>query len=422
MPPLRPPTAQGAPSGMQEPLLGSSGATQNAGEDPRGYGMRIVSQLERDLASLENIAAKMNTDTDKSGPITRALDEAPKKGKVAPLAPPPAAYEPYDAECGMPSPMRGGHCGGYNFIVSIPLPSVCEDAENAAFEKKYLRNDHTFEEVVRHAIIPPSSRKAAVIDGEIRHLRDARHTVIELLLSFFDSLSASLVGASAGVEVFKFTSEDCEELFVCVKISDNLAETLAQMGDYSVQLAASDNCLDKLHVKISDKANMIPAFVNYDHHMQEDGLVKMHEKSHKPGEFTLLRSVDSMRLLYDKITDYIDLHELKRMGLISTVYLGHNKDNLVFFHTHWSSFRKILWPAQPIDEIRDYFGEGVAFYFLFLGFLAKGLLVVSSGSYVLSRMVTSLPRRSTMYLLPLHHRMVHSLAEVVETPRGSLRQ
>jgi len=380
MAPPKPAPAQG----MSEPLLGS-GKVPAPGpgdleKDPRGYGMRIVNQLEKDLVALESIAAKMAAE----GPEDEKAATSTSEGAASRRDGESITRGRNSASC--LSPIRMGHCSGYNFVFSVPLPSVCTEEEHDYFCKKFLHkgkpDEHTFEEVIRHAIINPACRKSAKIVGECNHLKEARHIVIELILSFFESLSDSLAGSSAGAEVFKFTSEDCDELFVCVKISDGLAETLAMMGDYSIQLSAS--CFPKLHVKITDQTDMTPAFVNYDYHMLEDGLVTMYEKAHKPGEFTLLRAVDSMRLLHDKITDYIDLHELLRMGLLSSVYLGHNKDNLLFFHEHWANFSKMLWPAQPLDEIRDYFGEGVAFYFLFLGFLAKALLVLSPVALICS--------------------------------------
>jgi hypothetical protein len=263
----------------------------------------------------------------------------------------------------------------------VPLPSVATDEDDKQFAKRFLKC-HTYEEVIRHAIIPPSSRKGAVFEGDLLHLRQARQCVVELFLAFFKSLGSSLTHLERGIEVFTFTSEDCEELFICVRMSDELSVALAQMGDYSVQLSPA--CLDNLHIKITDQSMLVPAFVNFEPHLLEDSLLRTYEKPDKPGEFVTLRTVDSMRLLYDKITDYIDLHELIRMGLLNSWYLAHNKDNLSFFHQHWANFRKICWPDQPIDEIRDYFGEGVAFYFLFLGFLSKGLLALMPMSIVCS--------------------------------------
>jgi len=363
---------------MQEPLLPGSGRRRNGA--PQGIGHddanlitsagKIVDQLSEDMVTLEAIAARMTSE---------ARGRASANGACGPMSPTTACQVgalTQRVRTGEDDPLRraktlirSGHCSGYNFIFSVPLPSACTDADSRSFEKKHLRSHHTYEELIRHAIISPSCQKAAAIDGTCSSLPQARQCVIDLFTSFFDSLSSSL---HSGIEVFKFVSEDCEELFLCVKMKDNLAEALAEMGEYSVQL--SPTCLEKLHIKITDQTNLVPAFVNFEPHVLEDQLMMVYEKPNEPGAHTALRTIDSMRLLYDKVTDYIDLHELERMGLVSNIYLGHNREQLLWFVENWACFYKILWPEQPIDEIRDYFGEGVAFYFLFLGFMAKGLL------------------------------------------------
>lgn len=373
---------------MQDPLLSSARASgEFHGESARGgrgiqngsthFAGRIVSQLEKDLVALESLASNMNRFSSEyglsSGTAARAthrqdpesLARTPQRGNVVSMSP----ATPCDPQGdGQVSPIRLGHCSGYNFVFTIPLPAVTTDKDSQYFEKKFLRRSgESFTDAVKHCIISPAARKATIID-ECSNLAEARNSVADLLLSFCQTLGSSL---QCGIEVFKFTSEDCDELILCIKMSDKLSDKLAQMGDYPVQL--SRECLETLHIKLTERDGLVPAFVTYEPHLAEDGLVAMYEKPHKPGEFTMLRTIDSMRLLYDKLTDYIDLHELERLGLISGMYLAHDRDQVMFFQDTWASFRNILWPAQPIDEIRDYFGEGVAFYFLFLGFLAKGL-------------------------------------------------
>ena len=44
--------------------------------------------------------------------------------------------------------------------------------------------------------------------------------------------------------------------------------------------------------------------------------------------------------------------------------------------TMWGTYSKLMeWPIdeQPIDEVRDYFGERIALYFCFLGHYTSGL-------------------------------------------------
>lgn len=355
---------------MQEPLLAGSNGRSNGVQTDTSFendaalisaAGKLVDQLSQDMATLENIAGRMTTEAEGGETAAAARERTPTKQS--------SSNDNHDPRRRAKSLIRSGHCSMHNLILTFPLPSACTDADTKYFKRKFLRGHHTYEELIRHAIILPSCRKAAAIDGKCLNLGQARQCVIDLFMSFFDSLSSSL---SSGVEVFKFLSEDCEELFVCIKMEDALAEALAEMGEYSVQL--SPTCMEQLHIKITDQTNLVPAFVNFERHVKEDGLMKLYPAFNEADGHCALRTVDSMRLLYDKVTDYIDLHELERMGFVSNIYFGHNRDQLLWFSENWACFRKVLWPEQPIDEIRDYFGEGVALYFLFLGFLARALL------------------------------------------------
>jgi len=172
--------------------------------------------------------------------------------------------------------------------------------------------------------------------------------------------------------VFRFTSEDCDQFFLCIKMSNGLAEQLADMGEYPVQLSL--HALEDLHIKISDKSEVVPAFVDYDTGIRKKGWLKPQDSPGDSDADAVLRPVDKMRLLYDKIIDYIDIHDLERLGFITAFFADHNKSVLLPVKKRWANFYYVFMPTQPIDEIRDYFGEGVAFYFLFLAFIVRGLL------------------------------------------------
>ena len=54
-----------------------------------------------------------------------------------------------------------------------------------------------------------------------------------------------------------------------------------------------------------------------------------------------------------------------------------------WLHQNWAQYKNIMRP-QPLDRIRDYFGEKVALYFTFIGFYTKWLILFSLvGGFVL---------------------------------------
>jgi hypothetical protein len=97
----------------------------------------------------------------------------------------------------------------------------------------------------------------------------------------------------------------------------------------------------------------------------------------KPGKTSILRQVDKTRLTYDAVTDYISISELERLGLVKCMFPAHNLSALAPLQQHWATFRLTFRMHQPIDEVRDYFGEEIAFYFLFIQMVTKGLLYLS---------------------------------------------
>jgi hypothetical protein len=119
-------------------------------------------------------------------------------------------------------------------------------------------------------------------------------------------------------------------------------------------------------------------------------------------EGSIMRTVDRARLLLGKVETFIDLPSALGHSLISNYYVPHKLSKLEEFrsgkvtgketHEAWSNFlpstflRGLRWKVelgQPIQEIRDYFGERVAFYFLWLGYSAKSLTMCVPFSLVL---------------------------------------
>lgn len=66
--------------------------------------------------------------------------------------------------------------------------------------------------------------------------------------------------------------------------------------------------------------------------------------------------------------------KLMNCDLIDSMYPLHTPDELISLEHHWYKHSKYFQP-QPIEMIRDYFGEKIGIYFSFLGFYTKLLFL-----------------------------------------------
>lgn len=60
------------------------------------------------------------------------------------------------------------------------------------------------------------------------------------------------------------------------------------------------------------------------------------------------------------------IHTAMSEELIVNMFSLHNKEFMKRLGSEWWHWRKIFRP-QPIEKIRSYFGDGIAFYFSFVG-------------------------------------------------------
>jgi hypothetical protein len=111
---------------------------------------------------------------------------------------------------------------------------------------------------------------------------------------------------------------------------------------------------------------------------------------------TVLTQIDCIRLVMDKITDFVNMPLLRACGLIEDSFPLHHRDKLDSlkslwnFHDDWSICKswKLTWKCivgqirltfrEPIPYIREYFGEEVALYFVFTQSLAQGTLLLAA--------------------------------------------
>jgi hypothetical protein len=73
---------------------------------------------------------------------------------------------------------------------------------------------------------------------------------------------------------------------------------------------------------------------------------------------------------------FSEIRSLVQSGVISKFYPLHDPEELKWLVHNWTSPKK-MFSFQPLDRIRDYFGEEVAMYFGWLGFYTTILWIAS---------------------------------------------
>eukprot|EP00928_Gymnodinium_smaydae_P062065 TRINITY_DN46003_c0_g1_i1.p1 TRINITY_DN46003_c0_g1~~TRINITY_DN46003_c0_g1_i1.p1 ORF type:complete len:845 (+),score=210.33 TRINITY_DN46003_c0_g1_i1:116-2650(+) len=177
-------------------------------------------------------------------------------------------------------------------------------------------------------------------------------------------LNVSKVRAQVGAEHMKWTRfmpPGTNHVYVCVRMDKASAEVLADLMDFSVQL--SRRGVRQLNIKLSDP-NTVPAHAKFT-------LARRHffRKFVDPFDDTdtVLREVDRIRILYDRLVDAMDVVQLRALGVLDDHFPLHERRALTSLRRHWADMRNFFVLRQPLHQVKDYFGEEIAFYYVFNG-------------------------------------------------------
>eukprot|EP00930_Biecheleria_cincta_P095509 TRINITY_DN87467_c0_g1_i1.p1 TRINITY_DN87467_c0_g1~~TRINITY_DN87467_c0_g1_i1.p1 ORF type:complete len:887 (+),score=125.92 TRINITY_DN87467_c0_g1_i1:249-2663(+) len=244
-----------------------------------------------------------------------------------------------------------------------------------------------------------SSRKK-LSDCHIRSLEDARKVATGMIFSFFR--------ASGGREQYSsldFSSQDQDEIFFCVKMSEETCKWHAEQSDYELQLdleaVRSQLEIDLPH-DVPDSVAMNPACVPYRESLSE--LFKKHPSEVDPSKLSIFRKIDMIRLLYDRVTDVLQTDAMRKWNILISEFPLHSPHKVRELKESWASIG--LWWRfdQPIVEIRNYFGENIALYFVFVGHLGRKLrwLVLASVALMLANIVMDIIRNDGAHMTSRH--------------------
>jgi hypothetical protein len=184
--------------------------------------------------------------------------------------------------------------------------------------------------------------------------------------------------SDAGLVLMLYYSRDRDEIFVRIAADDQHLRQVAEMRQYQLELKAQ--YLSAYAPYKNDFGGRRE--LNYTDHCMVSHLYKTHqdlagEKEAYPQPGDIFRTVDRIRLI-----DYIvrnsdhncaglDVGQLMHDGDLLHYFPMHENRKLVELDDDW--FKAFAWGTH-IDKVRDYFGEKIALYFLFMSHLNKWLV------------------------------------------------
>jgi len=179
-------------------------------------------------------------------------------------------------------------------------------------------------------------------------------------------LLADVIGGDAfGLEVSSFPSVDHDEVFLKLRMpvdNDNLAQ-YASMARYRMALA--DDAYEKVGLCVPQNVYGEPVRACTPYVPNDSGL------------FVPFRFVDRLRLLCARLNHHLDLNELMNQQVIAEHFPAHELDEVNSICKEWANPRH--WYKLPErgleDRIRDYFGEEVAWLFVWQSFFMYYLTV-----------------------------------------------
>merc|ERR1719379_2900922 len=74
------------------------------------------------------------------------------------------------------------------------------------------------------------------------------------------------------------------------------------------------------------------------------------------------------------VAEHVDMNNLIHQGIVTGHFPLHDSEELSVLSESWTAPWLVWTWRQPLDDVRAYFGEPVAFYFAFTGFQARVLL------------------------------------------------
>mmetsp|Transcript_65795 Transcript_65795/g.157225 ORF Transcript_65795/g.157225 Transcript_65795/m.157225 type:complete len:737 (-) Transcript_65795:223-2433(-) len=189
---------------------------------------------------------------------------------------------------------------------------------------------------------------------------------------------------TSGLVLMPFYSRDRDEIFLKVAIDEEHLKAVAETKQHKLELKPEylsafaefkNDYVGTREVGYSDRRVVSHLFQLHDELLEDQ---EEEEGPKYPRPDAIFRAVDRVQIIDYVIRNSglncagVDIGQLMHDGDVLHYFPLHENDKLTILDNHW--FDTFTW-GRRIHEVRDYFGEKVAMYFLFMAHLNKWLVL-----------------------------------------------
>lgn len=211
------------------------------------------------------------------------------------------------------------------------------------------------------------------VDPKTNRLNAVGSEVMDRLISLFGSKY-----------IYLFYSEDTSKIFALIRAALKVVKHKAEADGYKLLLdshVAKERALDgdeEAHVDgfsiphVEEVSNLEPFEYIYGEYVNSPGVQDLYyrpkDSSHPFPKVIRLKLMTRMLYSMVELTKdcELSLDYLHQGGVIRDYYPVHDTHQLETLRERWLSVCFVPW-HQPVVEIKNYFGEKIGYYFLFLG-------------------------------------------------------